>query len=69
MYWMVQLGQQQYSFPCTPNSAHSQKTNKTKASPAFYHIHYLLWASGVFSKTSHQLLKPLQTPQINYARA
>lgn len=69
MCCMVQLRQQQGSFSCTPNSVHSQKPNKTEPFPAFYYIHYLLWASGIFSKTRHQLFKSLQIPQITCARA
>lgn len=55
------------AFPVSP--IQPTHKNKTKLAPAFYHIHDLLWPSGVFSKTSHQLLKPLQILQKTYARA
>lgn len=54
-------------FPVPPIQSSHKK--QTKLTPAFYHIQYLLWTSGVFGKTGHQLLKPLQIPQITHARA
>lgn len=50
-------------------SVQTTHKNQTKLAPAFYYIHYLLWASGVFTKISHQVLKPLHILQTTYARA